>query len=127
MTDVREFIRELATENAAFWRDRDVQGVDNELRSVELLAGQLDDEHRHWQLLRNRLTDLGEDPDAYRALPEWEQLFDWPVTSTPRRPTSMRAPSCPTSTATPPSAAARSRCSPTRRTRSVSQAMRVGK
>ncbi len=163
MTDVREFIRELAAENAEFWRDRDVrldpqappavrleqiryrmrQGVYNELRSVELLAawipytgeremcellaGQLADEHPHWQLLRNRLTDLGEDPDAYRALPEWEQLFDWPVTSTPRRPTSMRAPSCPTSTATPPSAAARSRCSPTRRTRSVSQVMRVGK
>ncbi|MBI1733674.1 MAG: hypothetical protein HYR51_00725 [Candidatus Rokubacteria bacterium] len=58
------------------------QGVYNELRSVELIAawiphvpereirellpGQLDDEHRHWQLLRRRLIDLGEDPDAYR-------------------------------------------------------------
>ena len=115
MTDVREFIRELATENAEFWRERDVrldphappavrleqiryrmrQGVYNELRSVELLAawihytgereirellaGQLDDEHRHWQLLRKRLIDLGEDPDAYHPLPEWEQLFDWLV------------------------------------------------
>jgi len=71
------------------------QGVYNELRSVELLAawipytgereirallaGQLDDEHRHWQLLRRRLIALGEDPDAYRPLPEWEQLFDWLV------------------------------------------------
>jgi uncharacterized ferritin-like protein (DUF455 family) len=45
----------------------------------ELLAGQLDDEHRHWQLLRSRLIALGEDPDAYRPLPEWEQLFDWLV------------------------------------------------
>ncbi len=115
MTDVREFIRELAAENAAFWQERDVrldptappavrleqiryrmrQGVYNELRSVELLAawipytgereirelltGQLDDEHRHWQLLRTRLIELAEDPDAYRPLPEWEQLFDWLV------------------------------------------------
>jgi hypothetical protein len=71
------------------------QGVYNELRSVELLAawipytveaeirqllvGQLDDEHRHWQLLRRRLRELGEDPDAYRPLPEWEALFDWLV------------------------------------------------
>ena len=58
MTDVREFIREVAAENAAFWQDRDVrldpaappavrleqiryrmrQGVYNELRSVEVLA-----------------------------------------------------------------------------------------
>ena len=71
------------------------QGVYNELRSVELIAawiphvsereirallpGQLDDEHRHYQLLRRRLLDLGEDPDAYRPLPEWEALFDWLV------------------------------------------------
>src|SRR5438034_5197235 len=71
------------------------QGVYNELRSVELIAawiphvpereirellpGQLDDEHRHYHLLRRRLSDLGEDPDAYRALPEWEALFDWLV------------------------------------------------
>ena len=69
------------------------QGVYNELRSVELIAawiphvpekeirellpGQLDDEHRHWTLLRRRLLDLGEDPDGYRPLPEWEALFDW--------------------------------------------------
>ena len=113
--DTREFVRELAAENAEFWRDRDVrldpaappdlrreqiryrmrQGVYNELRSVELLAawipytgereirellvGQLDDEHRHWQLLRTRLVALGEDPDAYRPLPEWVDLFDWLV------------------------------------------------
>ena len=71
------------------------QGVYNELRSVELLAAwipytperelrelltsQLDDEHRHWQLLRRRLIELHEDPDAYRPLPEWEALFDWLV------------------------------------------------
>jgi len=112
VTDPRAFVRELAAENAAFWRDRDVrldpdaspavrleqiryrmrQGVYNELRSVELLAawipytgereirdllaGQLDDEHRHWQLLRARLITLGDSPDPYRRLPEWEQLFD---------------------------------------------------
>lgn len=71
------------------------QGVYNELRSVELIAawipfvpereirallpGQLDDEHRHYQLLRRRLLDLGDDPDAYRPLPEWQALFDWLV------------------------------------------------
>jgi hypothetical protein len=71
------------------------QGVYNELRSVELIAawiphvpereirellpGQLDDEHRHYHLLRRRLLDLGEDPDAYRPLPEWAALFDWLV------------------------------------------------
>jgi hypothetical protein len=26
------------------------------------------------------VLDLGEDPDAFRALPEWEALFDWLVT-----------------------------------------------
>lgn len=76
------------------------QGVYNELRSVELLAawipytpereirellaGQLDDEHRHWRLLRQRLLGLGEDPDAYRPLPEWEALFDWLVAARAR-------------------------------------------
>ena len=71
------------------------QGVYNELRSVELIAAwipyvpereirellprQLDDEHRHYQILRRRLIDLGEEPDAYRPLPEWEALFDWLV------------------------------------------------
>ncbi len=71
------------------------QGVYNELRSVELIAawiphvpereirdllpGQLDDEHRHYRLLRQRLIDLGEDPDGYRPLPDWEALFDWLV------------------------------------------------
>ncbi len=42
------------------------QGAYNELRSVELIV-----------LPRRRLIDLGEDPDAYRPLPEWEALFDW--------------------------------------------------
>ena len=61
MKDPREFVRGLADENAAFWRDRDVrqdpsadapvrlaqlrarmrQGVYNELRSVELIAAWL--------------------------------------------------------------------------------------
>ena len=115
MTAARDFVRELAHENATFWRGRDVrldpeappvvrreqiryrmrQGVYNELRSVELIAawipyvpereirellpGQLDDEQRHYQLLRTRLFGLGEDPDAYRPLPEWQALFDWLV------------------------------------------------
>ncbi len=115
MTAPRDFVRELARGNSAFWQGRDVrldpnaapavrleqiryrmrQGVYNELRSVELIAawiphvperqirellpGQLEDEHRHYQLLRGRLMDLGEDPDAYRPLPEWEALFDWLV------------------------------------------------
>jgi uncharacterized ferritin-like protein (DUF455 family) len=115
VTPTREFVRALAAENAAFWRDRDIrldatapparrleliryrmrQGVYNELRSVELIAAwiphvpekeirdllpaQLDDEHRHYRLLRQRLLDLGEEPDAYRPLPEWEALFDWLV------------------------------------------------
>src|SRR5207245_9743609 len=71
------------------------QGVYNELRAAELIAacipdvpereirellpGQLDDEQRHYQLLRTRLFGLGEDPDAYRPLPEWQARFDWPV------------------------------------------------
>ena len=69
------------------------QGVYNELRAAELIAawipsvqerelrgmlpGQLDDEQRHYQLLRRRLRELGEDPDAWEPLPEWETLFDW--------------------------------------------------
>lgn len=76
------------------------QGVYNELRSFELLAAwlphtlepeirelladQIDDEHRHWQLLRGRLRSLGEDPDGYRPLPEWEALFDWLVAARTR-------------------------------------------
>ena len=43
------------------------------------ISGQLDDEQRHYQLLRRRVIELGEDPDAYRPLPEWEALFDWLV------------------------------------------------
>ena len=77
-------------------RARMRQGVYNELRSVELIAawlphvpereirdllpGQLDDEHRHYGLLRRRMLELGEDPDAFRPLPEWEALFDWLIT-----------------------------------------------
>ncbi len=71
------------------------QGVYNELRSAELIAAwipyvkereirellpcQLDDEQRHYQLLRKRLVDLGEDPEGYDPLPEWVDLFDWLV------------------------------------------------
>jgi hypothetical protein len=120
VSEPRDFVRELADENAAFWRGRDVrldagapgdvrlrqiryrmrQGVYNELRSVELLAawipftpereirellvGQVDDEHRHWRLLRGRLRELGDDPDGYRPLPEWEALFDWLVAARSR-------------------------------------------
>lgn len=76
------------------------QGVYNELRSVELIAAwiptvrereireflprQLDDEQRHYQLLRRRLIDLGEDPDGYEPLPEWAALFDWLVAARER-------------------------------------------
>lgn len=76
------------------------QGVYNELRSVELIAAwlptvkepeirkllprQLDDEQRHYQLLRRRLLDLGEDPDGYEPLPEWVALFDWLVAARER-------------------------------------------
>ncbi|MBI3630346.1 MAG: ferritin-like domain-containing protein [Candidatus Rokubacteria bacterium] len=118
--DTREFVRQLAEENRAFWRDRDVrlepvaprevlerqlryrmrQGVYNELRAAELIAAwipsvrereirellprQLDDEQRHYQLLRRRLLDRGEDPDGYEPLPEWEALFDWLVAARSR-------------------------------------------
>jgi hypothetical protein len=120
VSEPRDFVRDLADENAAFWRGRDVrldagapgdvrlrqiryrmrQGVYNELRSVELLAawipftpereirgllvGQVADEHRHWRLLRGRLHELGDDPDGYRPLPEWEALFDWLVAARSR-------------------------------------------
>ena len=76
------------------------QGVYNELRSVELIAAwlptvkereirqllprQLDDEQRHYQLLRRRLLDLGEDPDGYEPLPEWVAFFDWLVAARER-------------------------------------------
>jgi hypothetical protein len=76
------------------------QGVYNELRSVELIAAwlptvkeraiqtllprQLDDEQRHYQLLRRRLIELGEDPDGYEPLPEWVALFDWLVAARER-------------------------------------------
>ena len=76
-------------------RHRMRPGVYNELRSVELIAAwipwvaerevrdllprQLEDEQRHYQLLRRRLKELGEDPDAYEPLPEWQALFDWLV------------------------------------------------
>jgi uncharacterized ferritin-like protein (DUF455 family) len=76
------------------------QGVYNELRAAELIAAwipsirereirellprQLDDEQRHYQLLRRRLRELGEDPDGYEPLPEWEALFDWLVAARSR-------------------------------------------
>lgn len=119
-TETKEFVRQLAEDNRAFWLGRDVrldpaaphgilerqlryrmrQGVYNELRAAELIAawipsvrereirellpGQLDDEHRHYQLLRRRLRELGEDPDAWEPLPEWEALFDWLVAARSR-------------------------------------------
>lgn len=98
--DVRLAAKAPPAERLRQIRYRMRQGVYNELRSVELLAawipftpereirdllvGQLDDEHRHWGLLRRRLVDLGEDPDSYRPLPEWEGLFDWLVAARSR-------------------------------------------
>ena len=71
------------------------QGVYNELRATELIAAwiptvhekeirdlliqQLEDEHGHYHVLRRRLLDLGEDPDAYAPPPEWVALFEWLV------------------------------------------------
>ena len=76
------------------------QGVYNELRAAELVAawipwvrerelrtllpGQLDDEQRHYQLLRRRLKDVDVDPDAFEPLPEWRDLFDWLVAARSR-------------------------------------------
>jgi uncharacterized ferritin-like protein (DUF455 family) len=93
--DVRQDPEASPSVRLAQLRARMRQGVYNELRSVELIAawlphvpereirdllpGQLDDEHRHYRLLRQRLIDLGEDPDGFQALPEWEALFDWLV------------------------------------------------
>jgi hypothetical protein len=81
-------------------RARMRQGVYNELRAAELVAAwipwvrerelrellprQLDDEQRHYQLLRARLKALGEDPDDFEALPEWRDLFDWLVAARSR-------------------------------------------
>jgi uncharacterized ferritin-like protein (DUF455 family) len=100
--DVRQDPGADASVRLAQLRARMRQGVYNELRSVELIAawlphvpereirdllpGQLDDEHRHYRLLRQRMLDLGEDPDGFRALPEWEALFDWLI-SCRTRPT----------------------------------------
>jgi uncharacterized ferritin-like protein (DUF455 family) len=91
--DVRQDPHAAPAVRVAQLRARMRQGVYNELRSVELIAawlpyvperevrdllpGQLDDEHRHYRLLRRRMLDLGEDPDGFRPLPEWEALFDW--------------------------------------------------
>lgn len=76
------------------------QGVYNELRAAELVAAwipwvrerelsdllprQLDDEQRHYQLLRRRLEALGEDPDGFEPLPAWRDLFDWLVAARSR-------------------------------------------
>jgi hypothetical protein len=81
-------------------RARMRQGVYNELRAAELVAAwipwvrerelrellprQLDDEQRHYQLLRARLKALGEDPDEFAPLPEWGDLFDWLVAARSR-------------------------------------------
>src|SRR5207237_311946 len=55
--DARRFVGTLAEENASFWRDRDVR-LDPNAPPARLVA-------------------LGEDPDGYRPLSEWEALFDW--------------------------------------------------
>jgi len=76
------------------------QGVYNELRAAELVAAwipwvperqlrellprQLDDEQRHYQLLRRRLKALGEDPDDVEPLPQWRDLFDWLIAARSR-------------------------------------------
>jgi hypothetical protein len=91
--DVRQDPEAVPAIRLAQLRARMRQGVYNELRSVELIAAwlphvpereirdllpaQLDDEHRHYRLLRQRMLELGEDPDGFRPLPEWEALFDW--------------------------------------------------
>jgi len=81
-------------------RARMRQGVYNELRAAELVAAwipwvrereirellprQLDDEQRHYQLLRVRLRALGEDPDGFEPLSEWRDVFDWLVAARSR-------------------------------------------
>jgi hypothetical protein len=91
--DVRQDPSAPADVRRAQLRARMLQGVYNELRAAELVAAwipwvrereirnllprQLDDEQRHYRLLRARLRVLGEDPDGFEPLPEWRDLFDW--------------------------------------------------
>lgn len=98
--DVRQDPEAPATVRRAQLRARMRQGVYNELRAAELVAAwipwvrerglrellprQLDDEQRHYQLLRRRLKELGEDPDGFESLPEWRDLFDWLVAARSR-------------------------------------------
>jgi hypothetical protein len=98
--DVRQDLDASPEARLAQLRARMRQGVYNELRAAELVAAwipwvrerelrellprQLDDEQRHYQLLRARLKALGEDPDAFEPLPEWCDLFDWLVSARSR-------------------------------------------
>ncbi|HET8578448.1 MAG TPA: ferritin-like domain-containing protein [Methylomirabilota bacterium] len=98
--DVRQDSEAPAEIRRVQLRARMRQGVYNELRAAELVAAwipwvrerelrellprQLDDEQRHYQLLRRRLKELGEDPDAFEPLPEWRELFDWLVAARSR-------------------------------------------
>ncbi len=98
--DVRQDLAAPPQARRAQLRARMRQGVYNELRAAELIAAwipwvpereirallprQLDDEQRHYQLLRARLEALGEDPDGFEPLPEWRDLFDWLVAARSR-------------------------------------------
>jgi hypothetical protein len=98
--DIRQDLEAPPETRRAQLRARMRQGVYNELRAAELVAAwipwvrepelrellprQLDDEQRHYQLLRSRLKELGEDPEAFEPLPEWRDLFDWLVAARSR-------------------------------------------
>jgi len=98
--DVRQDLGAPAEVRRAQLLARMRQGVYNELRAAELVAAwipwvreaelrellprQLDDEQRHYQLLRKRLKALGEDPDGFEPLPQWRDLFDWLVAARAR-------------------------------------------
>jgi hypothetical protein len=98
--DVRQDLSASPAVRQAQLRARMRQGVYNELRAAELIAAwipwvrerelrsllprQLDDEQRHYQLLRRRLKELGDDPDAFEPLPEWRDLFDWLIAARSR-------------------------------------------
>ena len=98
--DVRQDLEAPPEARRVQLRARMRQGVYNELRAAELVAAwipwvrerelrellprQLDDEQRHYQLLRRRLKKLGEDPDGFEPLPEWRDLFDWLVAARSR-------------------------------------------
>jgi rubrerythrin len=98
--DVRQDLDAPSAVRLAQLRARMRQGVYNELRAAELVAAwipwvrerelrellprQLDDEQRHYQLLRARLKALGEDPDEFEPLAEWRDLFDWLVAARSR-------------------------------------------